>query len=121
MRERRTIIIESSLYDELSRIASKDKKDSISNQLEIAVRDYISKEKGEKDEHIFSTILIPIDKRISQLEKNLADSLFKIRLEMGIVLNLILPLSADYITRTDKEILEKVLGEIDSIYESARM
>ncbi|MGE5329892.1 MAG: hypothetical protein ACM3KR_10345 [Deltaproteobacteria bacterium] len=120
MRERRTVIIESSIYKEFSEIATKVKKDSISNQLEIAVKDYIRKQKGEEDEFVFSNILTPIDKRLSRLEKNLLNPLFKTRLDAGIILNLVLPLATDYIKRTDKDILQKVLGEVDEIYEAAR-
>ncbi|MGE5474541.1 MAG: hypothetical protein ACM3UU_10005 [Ignavibacteriales bacterium] len=120
MRERRTIIIESSLYKELSEIASKVKNDSISNQLENAVRDYIAKEKGKNDEQVFSSILIPIEKKLATLEEDLLEVLFRIKLDAGIILNLLLPLSADYITTTEKETLEQVMNEIDGIYDSAR-
>ncbi|MGE5474797.1 MAG: hypothetical protein ACM3UU_11310 [Ignavibacteriales bacterium] len=120
MRERRTIIIESSIYKELAEIASKVKNDSISNQLETAVRDYIAKEKGKCDEQVFSSILIPIEKRFAKLEEDLLEVLFRIKLDAGIILNLLIPLSADYITRTEKEILEQVMNEVDGIYESAR-
>ena len=120
VRERRTVIIESSIYKEFSEIATKVKKDSISNQLEIAVKDYIRKQKGEEDEFVFSNILTPIDKRLSRLEKNLLNPLFKARLDAGIMLNLVLPFATDYIKRTDKDILQKVLGEVDEIYEAAR-
>lgn len=120
MRERRTVIIESSIYKEFSEIATKVKKDSISNQLEIAVKDYIRKQKGQEDEFVFSNILTPIDKRLSRLEKNLLNPLFKARLDAGIILNLVLPFATDYIKRTDKDILQKVLGEVDEIYEAAR-
>ena len=120
MRERKTLIIDSSLYKELSEIATKVKKDTISNQLEAAVRDYIAKEKGEIDEHIFSKIIIPIDKRISKLEETLNDLLFKLRLDMGTMINLMLPLSTDYITRTNKDILKMVLEQTDGTYDSAR-
>ena len=120
VRERRTVIIESSIYKEFSEIATKVKKDSISNQLEIAVKDYIRKQKGQEDEFVFSNILTPIDKRLSRLEKNLLNPLFKARLDAGIILNLVLPFATDYIKRTDKDILQKVLGEVDEIYEAAR-
>jgi len=120
MRERRTIIIESSLYKELAEIASRVKNDSISNQLENAVRDYVAKEKGKSDEQVFSSIFIPIEKRLAKLEEDLLEVLFRIKLDAGIILNLLLPLSADYITTTEKEILEQVMNEVDSIYESAR-
>lgn len=120
MRERKTVIIDSSLYKELTEIATKIKKDSISNQLEIAVKDYVRKVKGQDDEYIFSNILLPIDKRLSKLEERLLNMLLKISLETGIVLNLVLPSSTNFITRTDKDILQKVLGEMDGIYESAR-
>ncbi len=120
MRERRTVIIESSIYKEFADIASRVKKDSISNQLEIAVKDYIRKQKGEEDEFIFSNLLMPIDKRLTKLEKQLLSVIFKIKLDMGIMLNLLLPVSTDYIKRTDKNILQKVLAEVDEIYEAAR-
>ena len=85
MRERKTVIIDTSVYKELTDIATKIKKDSISNQLEIAVKDYIRKQKGEDDAYVFSNILMPIEKRISKLEQRLANLLFKTRLDMGIL------------------------------------
>ena len=120
MRERKTVIIDTSVYKELSDIATKIKKDSISNQLEIAVKDYIKKQKGEDDAFVFSNILMPIEKRIAKLEERLASVLFKTRLDMGILINLLLPLSTDYIKRTDKDILQKILAELEDVYEAAR-
>ena len=120
MRERRTLLIDSSIYKELSELATKVKNDSISNQLEIAVKEYLAKEKSKDDEYVFSSLLIPLDKRMNKLEEHMLDVLFRLRLDLGIVLNLTLPLSTNYITRTDKDILKKVMDEIDGIYEAAR-
>jgi len=45
---------------------------------------------------------------------------FKIRLDMEIMLNLLLPLSTDYLKRTDRDILQKIASEMDDTYELAR-
>lgn len=119
MKSRRTVRIDDSIYKELTEIATKVKKDTIANQLEIAIKDYIVKQ-STKEDYILQNALLPIDNRLTKLEEHLLDVLFKIRLDVGIVLNLVIPLATNYITRTDKEILKKVMDELDGIYEAAR-
>lgn len=120
MKSRRTVRIEDSIYNELTETAIKIKKDSIANQLEIAIKEYLAREKNKNDQNAYSDILAPIDKRIAKIEEHLLDALFQIKLDIGIILNLLLPLSTNYIVRTDQNILKEVIDQMDDIYEVAR-